>query len=187
VISRWWGGVELLVLWAVWWYPFVFRAPRVQKRPSITVSGPTRIGLLFEALSYAVAFFVQLPAAEIRGWPWLVAAALLGIVGILIFWTAIQHLGRQFRINAGLYEDHQLVRSGPYSVVRHPIYASMLAMLLATMLVLTPWAFWPLALALFVAGTEIRVRSEEALLASRFGAAFEEYRRSTSAYIPLLR
>jgi protein-S-isoprenylcysteine O-methyltransferase Ste14 len=38
-----------------------------------------------------------------------------------------------------LYADHQLVRTGPYAVVRHPIYASLLAMLLATVVLLTPW------------------------------------------------
>jgi protein-S-isoprenylcysteine O-methyltransferase Ste14 len=39
---------------------------------------------------------------------------------------------------------------------------------------------------LFVIGTEIRVRVEDGLLASRFGEDFRDYRRSTSRYIPLL-
>jgi protein-S-isoprenylcysteine O-methyltransferase Ste14 len=42
-------------------------------------------------------------------------------------------------------------------------------------------------LALFIAGTEIRVRLEDKLLAERFGDEFRDYRRSTPAYIPLIR
>ena len=64
----------------------------------------------------------------------------------------MKHLGRQFRVRAGLYVDHQLVRTGPYSVVRHPIYSSVLAMLLGTALLFTTWPWALAALALFVVG-----------------------------------
>src|SRR5947207_3171062 len=47
-------------------------------------------------------------------------------------WTSARALGRQWRIDAGLNPDHQLVRSGGYGVVRHPIYTSMFCMLLGT-------------------------------------------------------
>ena len=76
--------------------------------------------------------------------------------------TGVHALGRQWRIDAGLNADHQLVVWGPYRLVRHPIYTSMLFLLLGTGLVLTP--FW--------------------LLASRFGAAFLAYRRRAPALIP---
>jgi protein-S-isoprenylcysteine O-methyltransferase Ste14 len=62
-----------------------------------------------------------------------------------------------------------------------------LGMLLAT---LAGWTWWPLAIAavlFFVAGTEIRLRAEEGLLAERFLGEFAAYRRSTWAYIPLIR
>jgi len=71
--------------------------------------------------------------------------------------------------------------------VRHPIYASLLAALLCTLLLLTPWQWCLVSLALFVAGTEIRVRTEDRLLASRFPEAFREYRRKVPAYLPFLR
>jgi len=102
-------------------------------------------------------------------------------------WRAVAHLGRQFRIQAGLYDDHELVRTGPYGIVRHPIYSSLFGMLLGTMLLFSDLRWAPLPIALFIAGTEIRVRSEDALLASRFGADFENYRRSVPAYIPFVR
>ena len=177
--------IGLTVCWLAWFYPFFFRAPHFQKRDSITVSGPTRVGVLLEALGVLLAF-VHTPPARTH------PAALLGaagfsMIGIVLSWTAVAHLGKQFRIHAGLYADHELVRTGPYRIVRHPIYASVLAMLLATIVLLTPWLRAFLALAVFLIGTEIRVRSEDRLLASRFGDQFADYRKRVPAYIPFVR
>jgi len=71
--------------------------------------------------------------------------------------------------------------------VRHPVYASMLGMLLATGFA---WSSWPqllAALVIFLVGTEIRVRAEDGLLAGRFGESFTAYRSRVRAYIPFLR
>jgi len=175
----------LMAFWFAWAYPFVFRAPHHQKRPSITLAGPTRLGLLLECIAIFIAFACRIP--ESPGPARVVGSLLLGIAAPLLSWSAVRHLGRQFRVNAGLYEDHELVRSGAYSVVRHPIYASLLAILGATLFLLTPLQWAAVSLALFVAGTEIRVRTEDGLLRSRFGQAFEDYRRQVKAYIPYVR
>jgi protein-S-isoprenylcysteine O-methyltransferase Ste14 len=53
-------------------------------------------------------------------------------------------------------------------------------------LIVTPLPLLALALVFFMAGTEFRVRIEDALLASRFGSAFEDYRRRVAAYIPFV-
>ena len=74
-----------------------------------------------------------------------------------------------------------------YRVVRHPIYTSMLCLLCCTGLMTTSLLWLAMALAIFVVGTEIRIRIEEGLLASRFGEGFFDYRRRVSAYIPFLR
>ena len=105
----------------------------------------------------------------------------------LLVWQAIGHLGKQWRIQAGLFADHELVRTGPYRFVRHPIYASMLGMLVSSGLVMTHWAVLIVAVAIFIVGTEIRVRAEDGLLESRFGETFREYRAAVPAYIPFVR
>ena len=173
--------------WVGWWYPFVFRAPHVQKRPSITLAGPTRAGLLLECLAFLIAFLFRLPPDEEPGLVRIIVSIAIAATAPVMAWTSVTHLGRQFRINAGLYEDHQLVRTGPYAIVRHPIYASLFAMLLSTGFLLTPWLWLVVSVLLFIVGTEIRVRTEDGLLASRFGAAFDEYRRRVPAYIPGVR
>src|SRR6516164_8249762 len=158
--------VAVVAIWIVWAYPYLFRAPKIQRRESFTVGGPSLLGLLLETAAIFMVWIFRVPG----GWrenPALLAAALaLGVTGDVLMWTAITHLGRQFRIQAGLYHDHELVRSGPYTVVRHPIYASLLAMTLATGLLRARWPWLLAALAMFVVGTEIRVRTEDRLLAS---------------------
>ena len=129
---------ELAVCWLVWWYPFIFRAPHRQKRESIARPGATSLGLLMETAAFAVAFFFRLPAGAEPGMARTLLSMALAPVAPILGWTAVTHLGRQFRITAGLYHDHELVHTGPYGVVRHPIYASLLAMLLSTLLLLTP-------------------------------------------------
>ena len=180
-------SLELIVCWIVWFYPFLFRAPLHQKRASTTVSGPTLAGLFFEILGIGLAFSLRLPPTSPAGAARIAVSWLFAALAVVIGWASVTHLGRQFRLRAGLYTDHQLIRTGPYAIVRHPIYASLLSMLLCTLLVLTAWQWMPLALGVFVLGTEIRVRSEDRLLASRFGNQFREYQRSVPAYIPFVR
>ena len=181
------GWIVLIACWAAWWYPFIFRAPHYQKRPSITARGPTLAGLLLEVTAIGLAFACRLPPDHPPGFLRIAGTAVFGIIATVLAWTSVTHLGKQFRVNAGLYEDHELVRTGPYAVVRHPIYASMLGMLLCTILLLTAWQGAAVSIVLFIIGTEIRVHSEEKLLGSRFGAALEDYRKRVRAYIPLVR
>lgn len=145
---------------------------------------PTRIGLLLESIAMFLGFVVRTVTpgpARIAG------SVVCGVIAALLSWPAVTHLGKQFRIQAGLYTDHELVTTGPYAIVRHPIYASMLAVTLSNLLMWTSWPWIVGALALFIAGTEIRVRTEDNLLAGRFGESFRAYQRSVSAYVPFLR
>jgi protein-S-isoprenylcysteine O-methyltransferase Ste14 len=105
----------------------------------------------------------------------------------VLSWTATRALGRQWRIDAGLNVDHELVRSGPYRWVRHPIYTSMLCLLLATGFMLAPPILLLTATAISIAGLEIRTHVEDGLLLSRFGEEFRSYRRDVAAYLPLVR
>ena len=52
---------------------------------------------------------------------------------------------------------------------------------------ITPWPLFLLSTVVLIAGTEIRVRIEDKLLASRFGERFRQYQQSVPAYIPFTR
>lgn len=174
--------------WIAWLYPLLFRAPHQQNRPSITLPGPTRAGLALQCAGIAMALLFRAPLdTPVAAWRVIVGAALAAICTVMS-WTSVTHLGRQFRITAGLYEDHLLVSTGPYRWVRHPLYTSMLGMVVVTILLLMTELVWAAAaLAFYIVGTEIRVHAEDALLRSRFGQEFERYRRGVKGYIPFVR
>jgi protein-S-isoprenylcysteine O-methyltransferase Ste14 len=172
----------LLLGWLAWFSAFLSRkrAPDARK-----VNKQARWGILLEGVGFALVWQGRFWARE-PGWK-LVPAAVLLLSAALLSWAGVAALGRQWRVDAGLNPDHQLICSGPYSLLRHPIYASMLCLLLGTGLILTPFVLFLPAVSIFLVGTEIRVRIEDALLASQFGEQFTEYKRKVPAYIPWLR
>jgi protein-S-isoprenylcysteine O-methyltransferase Ste14 len=169
--------------WLSWATPFV-RAKRAGK--AATLDRRARWGILLVGLGYAALWQGRFWERPLPVWRLAIAVCFLALAAILS-WTATRALGKQWRIDAGLSSDHQLITSGPYGVVRHPIYTSMLCMMLGMGAILSPLLLIFLSIALFIAGTEIRVRVEESLLAGRFGEAFTEYRHRVPAYIPFVR
>lgn len=111
---------------------------------------------------------------------------LLAVGSVWISIAAIRTLGQQWSLAARVVEGHKLVTQGPYSIVRNPIYAGMLGMLLATGLAVSHWLGLLIGLILFSIGTAIRVRAEAALLRETFGDQFEDYARRVPAVIPYL-
>ncbi|MBV9302208.1 MAG: isoprenylcysteine carboxylmethyltransferase family protein [Acidobacteriaceae bacterium] len=178
------GYVIIAIGFVAWITPFF-----LMKRPGTRaekVDRRARWGMVLEGIGYAVLwqsdFWARPPG------PWRIGLSILFFAAASLFsWSSARTLGRQWRFDAGLNPDHQLVRSGVYGVVRHPIYASMLCLFLGMGFMVAPWVLFLIGAAIFLAGTEIRVRVEEKLLAAHFGAEFTEYRRSVPAYIPLLK
>jgi protein-S-isoprenylcysteine O-methyltransferase Ste14 len=174
------------VIWVgliVWFYPFI---PAHQKTPAASVvDRRSRWGMLLQFLAFVLLWqgrFWMRPAAP---WRVLICVLLFGAAAALS-WSSARALAGQLRIDAALGAEHHLVKSGPYRLVRNPIYLSMLLVMCATAVLVATGALFFLGLALFVVGTQIRVRTEEKLLAAYFGEEFLEYKRSTPAYLPFL-
>jgi len=167
----------------VWFYPFV-PAHRGTTAASV-VNSRSRWGLLLQFLAYALLWQGHFWTRSLPWWRAVVSVFLFALAAVLS-WTSSRALAGQLRIDAALGADHRLVRSGPYAVVRNPIYTSMLLVLFAIGVIIAGWKLFVVALLLFVIGTEIRVRIEERLLASHFGEAFQAYKRSVPAYLPFV-
>jgi len=177
----------VLVAWGAWFLALV-GLRKSRREPAVRIDSRARWGLVLQMAGYAVVCS-QSPrvwASELEVWR-AIAGTLLAIIAILLFWNAVVSLGRQWRFDAGLNKDHELVQRGVYSIVRHPIYASMFAMLLADVLLIGTLPGWPIGVVLFIVGTEIRVRVEDGLLYERFGERFLEWQKSRPAYLPFVR
>jgi len=180
------AAIELVAMWVVWLYPFLRKRFTDPKRESTVVAHSGNWGLALESLGISFAWF-WMPNTTLPGPARMIASMVLAPVAAVSGWLAVRHLGKQLRIMAGLYADHELIRTGPYAIVRHPVYASLFMMMLATGLLFARWPMLLLSIALYIAGTEIRIHAEEGLLRARFGEEFEEYRRKVPAYLPFLR
>lgn len=170
--------------WVAWLAPFVLA--KRSGGPARKLDKRARWGMLLQMVAYSLlwqgGFWMRSPSV----WR-LIPGSLFLAAASAFSWTGTRALGKQWRIDAGLNADHELVRSGPYRLVRHPIYASMLFVLLGTGFVITPWWLLAAAAIVFIAGNEIRVRVEEGLLVSNFGEEFRAYRKAVPAYLPFVR
>jgi len=178
---------ELVVCWVLWVLVFVRRQRQPSGQKPVVTARTARWGILLQGISYGLVWSFSTPPTGLWAAPLIGISMVLAPASVLLAFFAVRHLGKQWRIQAGLNEDHELVQTGPYRWVRHPIYTSMLALFLATGALLTRWPVFLVALALILAGTEIRVRVEDGLLASRFGEAFRSYKSRVRAYIPVVR
>jgi protein-S-isoprenylcysteine O-methyltransferase Ste14 len=102
---------------------------------------------------------------------------------ILAIWARF-HLGRYWRGVIAILGDHQLIRSGPYRLVRHPIYTAMLGMFVGTAIV-SGGLYALLGVVVAAVAYWRKVRIEEHYLHQAFGEKYAEYSRITPALIPL--
>jgi protein-S-isoprenylcysteine O-methyltransferase Ste14 len=116
---------------------------------------------------------------------WRYLGLLLCGIGVSVRVLALKALGKFFSAYVTLQADHRLVRHGIYDCIRHPLYLSLLFIPTGIGFVFDSCLAGPIAI---LAATFVfdRIRKEDRLLALHFGGEFEDYRRRTSALIPLL-
>jgi protein-S-isoprenylcysteine O-methyltransferase Ste14 len=176
-----WGAFA--IVWVVGALYNARRAPAVRKR--------TRSVKLLVGAAAAWAALRLVPGSDwdrlsihaswIR-WPGL---ALLVAATIFTIWSRLS-LGTMWSSYVVAREGHELRTHGPYGIVRHPIYAGILCMLLGSAM-LDGFGLWTLALIGGGALMLFRVRAEERLMSDLFPDDYERYRRRVPALIPLMR
>jgi len=109
----------------------------------------------------------------------------LTVAGLLFCVWARRHIGANWSGTVTLKQDHELVRSGPYALVRHPIYTGLLLGFIGSALAcgqlrgvlavaLVAWALWR------------KLRNEERWMLEQFGAAYAQYCRQVRALVPFV-
>ncbi len=116
-----------------------------------------------------------------------IAVVLLIGCATALFVVSSRELGRNWSLVARMRSDHQLIRTGPYAYVRHPIYLGLMLFTVALAIALGHWIQLVIGLPFFLLGTVIRTRSEDRLLGAQFGEDHARYVREVPAFIPFMR
>ncbi|HEY6456772.1 MAG TPA: isoprenylcysteine carboxylmethyltransferase family protein [Steroidobacteraceae bacterium] len=113
-----------------------------------------------------------------------VAGAVLAALGVGLAIVARIQLGRNWGMPTSRKENPELVTSGPYAFIRHPIYSGMLIAMLGS--TLGESVLWVLPLVLFGIYFAFSARREEKLMMEEFPEAYPAYMRRTKMLLPLL-
>jgi protein-S-isoprenylcysteine O-methyltransferase Ste14 len=169
----------------------VFRIPLDMLRKGSRPVGAQRFALAGLLLLGLTVMFL-LPYGDRRGWLVHGGPDALRYLGLALYaagnalaFAAVKTLGQQYSGYVTLQDDHQLVQTGVYSLIRHPIYLRMLLVGVSVPLIFRSWLWVPFLLVI-VGIVTYRIRAEEKLLAEHFGAEFEAYRQRTWRLIPYL-
>ena len=182
--------VAIAILWIVWVLYWIFNAGKV-KVTRWRESGLSQ--LLHRApliIAAVLLFFGHWPFGFLVG-HFLPENGLTGalgtfmVIGGVAFSVWARHcLGANWSSAVTLKEDHTLIRSGPYALVRHPIYSGMLLAIAGTAVVFGQWRDL-LAFGFALVGLVYKAHIEERRMRETF-ADYETYRRQTAALVPFI-
>jgi protein-S-isoprenylcysteine O-methyltransferase Ste14 len=150
---------------------------------------------IFRLLTYVIAILllaipsIPLPSLYVQLWPsglwpfWM--GAVVTVAGLLFAVWAREHLGSNWSRSVTIKQGHELITTGPYAVVRHPIYTGSLAGFLG-MAIAVSQVRGVVALVIMFLSFWIKLRMEEEWMRSQFGETYADYARRTAALVPHL-
>ncbi len=170
----------------VYWFVSAQKLKSVKQREP---RGERLIQVLYMATAYILMFNEQVG----RGWllrRFVPVSPLLGAIGVATTVAGIAfaiwarwHLGENWSATVTLKEGHELIRSGPYRRIRHPIYTGMLFAFAGTALALGEYRGL-ISICIVLAAFYTKARKEERFLTQEFGDSFREHTRHTGMFFP---
>jgi protein-S-isoprenylcysteine O-methyltransferase Ste14 len=115
-------------------------------------------------------------------WPFGVGAAIT-VVGLLFAVWARQHLASNWSSSVTIKQGHELITTGPYALVRHPIYTGILTGFLGTAIALSQ-VRGVIGFVLIFVVLWAKLRMEEEWMRSQFGETYATYAHQTAALVP---
>jgi protein-S-isoprenylcysteine O-methyltransferase Ste14 len=182
----------ILWLWCAWgliWVVAALRSKATQRRES-----------LWSRLTHVVPLVIggvllgwrDLPwgALTLRLWPRSFGAYLLGLVllvaGLGVAVWARAYLGRNWSGTVSVKEGHELIRTGPYAYVRHPIYTGLLTAVLGTAIA-SGTVSAALGFLIILAALARKLRTEEVFMRETFSGEYPRYSAEVPALIPFAK
>ncbi len=179
------------LVWIVLYFYFAVRK-KVKKIKTRRRSPKSMIGIVVQMIAFAIIFSMRrnfsiaLDNPGILLYLLTVISVFLAPYSVFIAIYAVITLGKQWSFAARVIDDHELITSGPYKIVRHPIYFAFFGLFLSTGFVITPPGPLLVAIAFFVVGNSLRIQAEEYLLIETFGDRYLEYKKKVRAFIPFI-
>jgi protein-S-isoprenylcysteine O-methyltransferase Ste14 len=180
--------ILVILSWAVfvtyWIAGSLKTRANAEKEPFLSRS----ITLLMEFAGYLLVFApINFGVLRFHVIPRTIPSALLGVActwaGIGIAIWARYHLAEYWSARITIKEGHQLIRTGPYTHLRHPIYTGLILATLGSAIVIDQWRC-VLGVCLVTVGYCFKAKREEAMLEKQFGEAFQEHRKHTGFLCP---
>ncbi len=180
------------VLWAAWWITWIVAAgwsDRAAKKPPLWRQLDYRL-LAIVGVILLFGLYRHHRSAEIILWRIPLAAAWIMVAfsaaGFAFTWWARIHLGRLWSSSVGRKADHRVVDTGPYGIVRHPIYTGIIIASTATATMRGTVVSW-LGAVIMTLGWYLKARLEEGFLREELGAdAYSAYARRVPMLVPFI-
>jgi protein-S-isoprenylcysteine O-methyltransferase Ste14 len=188
VINR--PAAILEIIWLVWlcsWVAASFWSGRTQTRIATLESWTYRAAMIVGGLligPWTPRLLAEKPLWHVSFGSACVLAAVM-LVGLGFTWWARIYLGRLWSSVISRKEDHRIIDTGPYGLVRHPIYTGLILALVATGIAeATVTAL--IGAALLILGVWMKASSEERFLRAELGPQYDAYSRRVPMLIPFL-
>jgi protein-S-isoprenylcysteine O-methyltransferase Ste14 len=177
-------GFVFLFGWAVFWLGWL--AAGLQAKPGQVRWG--RAAGVRVVIAVLVITLVRTGALRGHGvnhsaWAAGVGLALFAAGIAFAVWARV-HIGRNWGTPMSQKAEPELVTSGPYRLVRHPIYSGIILAMIGTAVAISP--YWLVVVALLGGYFVFSATREERYMAERFPEAYPEYKRSTKMLVPFL-
>jgi protein-S-isoprenylcysteine O-methyltransferase Ste14 len=184
-------SLALKITWAVFvivWIIGAFRAKRTVRRQSVV----SRVGMVVAGIAeYYVLLWVAryfgfatrrfLPDLEVYSW----IGLLMTVAGVAFAIWARVTLGRNWSGWVTVKQDHTLIRSGPYGLVRHPIYTGLTFAVIGTAIFDGEIRSVILIVVIFSILIH-KIKIEERFMTEQFGSEYTSYRQKTNALLPFV-
>ena len=162
---------------------------RLKRKKEIVKSGDKAsiwLLIIFIAVGYFLAFRIGMTTiGRIYHWSAFFAiGSILSIVGLIIRITSISTLKQHFTYTVTEIEDHELIETGFYKVIRHPGYLGQVLIFFGTATSLSNWLSMTLMIIPVLFGYLYRIRIEERFMIRQWGQKYLDYQNKTKRLIP---
>lgn len=182
---QYWSVVALWVVWEIYWGISARGVKRAAAKEPFLSRLPVLIALVTGIACMLVPNWISPYLARPflpQGGVFFYFGYVVQVAGLALAFWARAALGRNWSGRVTIKEGHELVTSGPYRRIRHPIYSGALLINIGSAIALG-WIGGLVAIALFLGVFVHKIRLEERMLTGHFGDAYAQYRKKTNALI----